>query len=128
MESPEIAEPVLVTESVTTTPMNAGRGPDGGGVELPGSVDQSTPQAGVRGLSAKPLKLLDALVPLEVLSLAHCALQKVTELPTAAFCLPMTKVPPPGANENPTVVQDAVAVLPPTSVIVVVMVNSPVDA
>src|SRR4029077_780986 len=106
IESPEIADPDLVTKWVTTTPMNAGSGPDGGGVELPGAVDQLLPQPGVCGLPAKPLKLRGA--PNE-LSSAHCALQKVTELPTAPF-LPMTKLPPPGANENPIAVQDAVAV------------------
>jgi sulfur carrier protein ThiS len=39
----------------------------------------------------------------------------------------MTKLPPPGANENPTTLHDALAVLPPTSVIVVVTVNWPGD-
>jgi hypothetical protein len=40
----------------------------------------------------------------------------------------MTKLPPPGANENPIAVQDAVAVLPPTSLMAVMIVNIPVDA
>src|SRR5260370_4622038 len=128
IESPEIVALDLYTESLTTTPMNAGSGPDGGGVELPGSADQLRRQAGVRGMSAKPLKLLGAPRPFNGLSLAHWALQKVTGLPTEASCLPMMKVPPPGANENPIAVHDAVAVLPPTSLIVVVIVKIPVDA
>src|SRR5260370_2785691 len=128
IESPEIVAPDLSTESVTTTPMNAGSGPDGGGVELPGSADQLRPQAGARGLSAKPLKLLEAPRPVNELSLAHWALQKVAELPTEPFCLPMTKLPPPGANENPIAVQDAVAVLPPTPWMWGIVVHIPVDA
>jgi len=128
IELPEMIEPVFVAELVTITPMKAGSGPDGGGVELPGSVDQSRPQVGVRGSSAKPLKLLGAARPLNVLSFAHCAPQNVTELPTAALWSLMTKLPPPGAKENPTGAQVVVAILPPTSVMVVVMVNEPADA
>jgi hypothetical protein len=123
-----MVEPVFVAELVTITPMKAGSGPDGGGVELPGSLDQSRPQVGVCGSSAKPLKLLGAPRPLNLLSFAHCAPQNVTELPTVAFWSLMTKLPPPGAKENPTVAHAAVAILPPTSVMVVVMVNEPVDA
>src|SRR2546427_6092653 len=123
-----MVDPVLVAELVTITPMKAGSGRDGGGVELPGSVDQSRPQVGVRGSSAKPLKLLGAARPLNVLSFAHCAPQNVTGLPTAALWSLMTKLPPPGAKENPTVAHVVVAILPPTSVMVVVMVNEPADA
>src|SRR5258706_2087289 len=123
-----MVEPVFVAELVMITPMKAGSGPDGGGAELPGSLDQSRPQVGVRGSSAKPLKLLGAPRPLNVLSLAHCAPQNVTELPTLACWSLMTKLPTPGANENPTVAHVAVAILPPTSVMVVAMSNEPVNA
>src|SRR5260370_36701605 len=123
IESPEIVAPDLFTESVTTTPMNAGSGPVGGGVELPGSADQLRPQPGARGLSAKPLKLLGTPRPFNELSLAHWALQKVAELPTEASCLPMTKLRPPGPNENPIAVHDAVAVLPPPSLMAGLVVN-----
>src|SRR5216683_2679276 len=100
----------------------------GGGVLLPGSVVQATPQLGVVGSSPKPLKLRGAEPPLVGLSFAHCAPQKVTALPVAAFLSPMTKLPPPGAKANPTVLQELVAVLPPTSWMVVVMVKMPVVA
>src|SRR6266853_1780637 len=99
--SPEICEPSLPTVLVTITAMKAGRGPSGGGVLLPGSVVQATPQLGVVGLSAKPLKLFGAEPPLVGLFCTHCAPQKVTELPTAEFWSPITKLPPPGANANP---------------------------
>src|SRR5712691_7514736 len=126
--SPEISEPSLPTELVTITAMKAGSGPSGGGVLLPGSVVQATPQLGVVGFSAKPLKLLGAEPPLVGLSFAHCAPQKVTESPTEAFWSPMTKLPPPGAKPNPRVLHDATALLPPTSLMVVVMMNVPVVA
>src|SRR6266478_1438860 len=125
---PEISEPSLPTELVTITAMKVGSGPSGGGVLLPGSVVQATPQLGVVGSSAKPLKLRGAEPPLVGLSFAHCAPQKVTEVPVAAFLSPITKLPPPGAKANPTVVQELVAMLPPTSWIVVVMVKMPVVA
>jgi hypothetical protein len=70
---PEIVEPDFVLELVTITPMNAGSGPAGGGVLLPGSVLQSTRQLGVAGFSAKPLKLAGAAPPLSELSFHHCA-------------------------------------------------------
>src|SRR5260370_38844239 len=125
---PEISEPSLPTELVTITAMKVGSGPSGGGVLLPGSVVQATPQLGVVGSSAKPLKLRGAEPPLVGLSFAHCAPQKVTELPVPAFLSPMTKLPPPGAKANPTVLQELVAVLPPTSWMVGVMVKMPVVA
>src|SRR5260370_37616641 len=123
--SPEISEPSLPTVLVTITAMKAGSGPSGGGVLLPGSVVEATPQLGVVGSSAKPLRLGGAEPPLVGLFFAHCAPQKVTELPVAAFLSPMTKLPPPGAKANPTVLQELVAVLPPTSWMVVVMVKMP---
>src|SRR5712692_692811 len=126
--SPEISEPSLPTELVTITAMKAGSGPSGGGVLLPGSVVQATPQLGVVGSSAKPLKLRGAEPPLKELSFAHRAPQKVTEVPIAAFLSPMTKLPPPGAKANPRVLHDVTAMLPPTSLMVVVMVKVPVVA
>src|SRR5258708_2626277 len=98
---PEIVEPDLAAELVTITAMKVGSGPAGGGVLLPGSAVQPLPQVGVVGFSAKPLKLRGAEPPLKELSFAHCAPQKVTEVPVAAFRSPMTKLPPPGPN--PTV-------------------------
>src|SRR5260370_11065757 len=125
---PEISEPSLPTELVTITAMKVGSGPSGGGVLLPGSVVQATPQLGVLGSSAKPLKLRGAEPPLVGLSFAHRAPQKVTVLPVAAFLSPMTKLPPPGAKANPTVLQELVAVLPPTSWMGVVVVKVSVVA
>src|SRR6266496_4453971 len=128
IELPEIAEPDLLTELVTITAMNAGSGPDGGGAELPGAVIQSTPQAGVRGAGAKPLKLLESFPAPARLFWVHCAPQNITRSPTPACWEPMTKLPPPGANENPIVVQDVLAALPPMSLIVVAIVNLPTVA
>lgn len=67
----------------------------GGGALLPGSVVQVPPQTAGFGvlLSAKPLKLVGASPPLNELTLAHFAPQKVTLLPTTAFRSPMTKLP-----------------------------------
>jgi hypothetical protein len=95
---PEIVGPDLAEELVTITPINAGRGPSGGGELLPGSAPQTVPQLGVFGLSAKPLKLRGAGPPPSELTLAHCAPQNMTELPTTEFLSPITKAPPPGAN------------------------------
>ena len=46
---PEIWEPDFVDELVTSTAMNVGSGPAGGGVLLPGSVVHVAPQEGVAG-------------------------------------------------------------------------------
>ena len=127
---PEIVEPDLSAELMTITAIKAGSGPSGGGVLLPGSALQTAPQVGVVGFSAKPLKLRGAEPPLKELSFAHWAPQKVTvftdqdRVPLS----PMTKLPPPGAKENASVLQDVLVVLPPTSVMVVVMVWLPVVA
>src|SRR5260370_38571006 len=110
---PEISEPSLPTELVTITAMKVGSGPSGGGVLLPGSVVQATPQLGVVGSSAKPLKLRGAEPPLGGFSFAHCAPQNVTALPVPAFLSPMTKLRPPGAKANSTLLHDLVAVRPP---------------
>src|SRR5205823_10872327 len=125
IELPEIADPDLSTELVTITAMNAGRGPDGGGAELPGAVTQLTPQAGVRGARAKPLKLRESFPAPVRLFWFHCAPQNTARSPIPACWAPMTKLPPPGANENPIVLQDVLATLPPTSLIAVAMVNRP---
>src|SRR6266576_2385973 len=123
IELPEIADPDLWTELVTITPMNAGSGPDGGGAELPGAVIQLTPQSGVRGALAKPLKLLESFPAPAMLLWVHWAPQNITRSPIPACWEPTTKLPPPGANENPIVLQDVLATLPPMSLIVVAMVN-----
>jgi len=47
--SPDISGPVWRAELVTITAMNAGSGPSGGGVLLPGSDVQLCPHAGVAG-------------------------------------------------------------------------------
>src|SRR5258708_11451194 len=86
------------------------------------------PQAGTFGVSAKPLNLRGASPPLKELSFAHCAPQNVTELAVPEFLSPMTKLPPPGANEKSTVLHDVAAVLAPTPVMLVVMVKTPVVA
>src|SRR5438552_10593146 len=96
--SPVMVEPDFVELLVTMIPMYAGSGPAGGGVLLPGSVDQPPPQAGSLGVSAKPLKLDDAAVPLIKLILLHWAPQNVTAVPVALSLSPMAKAPPPGAK------------------------------
>src|SRR4051812_2833737 len=96
-ELPAIADPDLSRDVVTITAMKAGSGPDGGGGEFPGAVVQLTPQAGVRGALANPLKLLASLPAPVRLLWSHCAPQNTTRSPTPACCEPMTKLPPPGA-------------------------------
>ena len=94
--SPEMVEPDFVIELEAITAMKGGA--LAGGPELfPGSVLQLPPQAGGAVLvwSAKPLKALGAGPPLSELTLAHCAPQKVTELPMAALRSPITKEPLP---------------------------------
>src|SRR6266851_4819732 len=125
---PEVVEPDLVALLVTITAMKVGSGPAGGGELLPGAAVKVAPQVGVVGLFAKPLKLLGAAPPLKELVFAHCAPQNVTEVPIAEFWSPMTKAPPPGAKEKPSVVQDVTAWAPPTSLMVVVIVKVPVVA
>jgi hypothetical protein len=110
------------------TPMKAGSGPGGGGVLFPVSALQVAPQLGALGLSAKPLKESGAGPPLREFNLAHWAPQNVTELPTTAFLSPIAKLPPPGAKAKTSVLHEVEAVLPPTSLMFVVIVKVPVDA
>src|SRR5260370_42024278 len=124
---PEMGEPPLAGGFVPMTAMNAGSDPAGGGVEFPGSALHLAPHVGVVGSSANPLKLAVAMPPAEF-SFAHCAPQNVTELPKEPFGPPITKLPPPGAKENPIVLHDVTATEPPVSVTVVVMVKLPVVA
>src|SRR5581483_383092 len=95
---PWIVGPDLEYEVVTMTAISAGSGPAGGGVLLPGSVLQASPQAGVAGDSAKPLKL--GATPAEVVGLSfhQRAPQKVTDVQVAASRSPIAKAPPPGAK------------------------------
>src|ERR1041385_9308507 len=88
---PEIADLELWTVLVTITPMNLGSGPGGGGAELPGAVIQSTPQSGVRGDLAKPLKLRGSFPASARLFCIHCAPQNITRSPMAACAPPMAK-------------------------------------
>src|SRR6266480_1386112 len=119
--SPEIVEPDWLMELETTTAMKAGRGPGGGGVLLPGSVDHWVPHAAVEGVSSKPLNAAGADPPLSVLSFDHCAPQKVTLVPRAALPSPITKLPPATTTKTVTL-HDAVVDEPPSSLIVVVIV------
>jgi hypothetical protein len=80
------------------------------------------------GLSAKPLKESGAGPPLREFNLAHWAPQNVTELPTTAFLSSIAKLPPPGAKAKTSVLHEVEAVLPPTSLMFVVIVKVPVDA
>ena len=96
--SPEIVGPDLVIELETITPMNAGRGPAGGGALLPGSVLQPVWHAGAVGLRAKPLKAAGAAPPVRELSFHHWAPQKVIGVVFALFLSPITNAPPPGAK------------------------------
>src|SRR6266849_6234618 len=91
---PEIVEPDWLIELETITAMYAGSGPAGGGVLLPGSVDQLTPHVTVAGVSSKPLNSAGAAPPLRLFSFHHWAPQKVTAVPTAALLSPITKLPP----------------------------------
>src|SRR5215468_10473729 len=82
----------------TMSSMNCGT-VAGGGVELPGSVDQLTPQVGAGGVSSKPLNAAGAVPPESEFAFHHCAPQKVTALPTAPAIgptvrSPTTNVPP----------------------------------
>src|SRR6267378_5213809 len=97
--SPLMTDPDLVTLLETMTPMNAGT-LGGGGVELPGSVDQVPPQFGggsPRKLSSNPAKPFIAsggAPPLMRLMFAHWLLHQVTWLPRPASKSPMTKAAP----------------------------------
>src|ERR1700686_2894384 len=125
---PESIEPDCFADLVTITPMNAGNGPAGGGVLLPVSEFQPVPHAGVVGASAKPLKLAGADPPLSELSFHHLAPQKVTDVPFARLLSPITKAPPPGAKAKTSPLHPGVdVVLPPTSLMVVVIVKGPVE-
>src|SRR2546425_1897190 len=91
--SPEMVAPDLVIELEAITAMKGGT--LSGGFELfPGRLVQIPPQV-CGAVSAKPLKALGAGPPLSELTLAHCAPQKVTELPMAALRSPITKEPLP---------------------------------
>src|ERR671937_2105283 len=97
--SPETVEPDLLIELETITPMYEGRGPAGGGGLLPGDVVQFVPHVTAAGESSKPLNEAGAAPPERLFSFDHCAPQKVTEVPVAAFPSPMTKLPP-GTTQN----------------------------
>lgn len=124
---PEIVDPDWEIELETITAIKAGSGPGGGGGLLPGSVDQLVPQVTDAGAFSKPLKADGAEPPLNVFSFPHCAPQKVTGVPNAAFPSPITKVPPATVAKTRTG-QDAEAVDPPSSMTLIVTVNVPVDA
>src|SRR6266571_2318160 len=119
--SPEIVDPDWEIELETITAMKVGREPAGGGVLLPGSVDQVVPQAAAGGVSSKPLKEAGAEPPLRLFSFAHCAPQKVTAVPTAEFPSPITKLPLAKVAKTVTW-HEVAAVEPPSSLIVVVIV------
>src|SRR2546428_6243926 len=94
--SPLMADPDLVTLLETMTPMSLGT-LGGGGVELPGSVDQVLPQSSgerPRKLSsspAKPFIASGAAPPLMRLMFAHWLLHQVTWLPIPSSRSPLTK-------------------------------------
>src|SRR5216683_1886619 len=94
--SPDIVDPDLLIELDTMIATYDGM-VSGGSELLPGSAVQVPPQLdGVVLLwLAKPLKLAGAAPPLKEFSVHHCAPQKVTDVPTAAFRSPITKFPPP---------------------------------
>src|SRR6188508_2634771 len=107
--------------------MKAGSGGAGGPELFPGSVDHRWPQAELLlGSFANPLKAAGAGPPFSALSIDHLAPQNVTAFPTPAFRSPIT-------NEPPTVsapirnTHEVIAVLPPSSRIVVVTANGPVE-
>jgi hypothetical protein len=104
-----MVEPDCEVELETTTAMNAGNGPGGGGVLLPVSVIQLVPQDAEAGVSSKPLNDAGAGPPLSVFSFDHWAPQKVTSVPIAAFPSPITKLPP-GVTANTVTWQVATAV------------------
>jgi hypothetical protein len=93
---PEIVDPDLLIELDTMIAIYDGM-LSGGPELLPGSVVHVPPQLGgvVLLWLAKPLKLAGAVPPLKEFSFHHCAPQKVTDVPTAAFRSPITKCPPP---------------------------------
>src|SRR6059036_3304023 len=97
--SPVMIEPVFVTLLDTITPMTFGT-VGGGGVELPGSVDQVPPQSGggsPRKLSsnpANPFMASGGAPPLMRLIFAHWLLHQVTCLVSPASRSPMTNVAP----------------------------------
>src|SRR4051812_43306713 len=93
---PETAGPLFDAELVTITAKYAGKGPFGGGVLFPVSDFHATPQPGIFGASAKPLKLAGAAPPLRELRFDHCMPQNMTAAPFALFLSPTTKPPPPG--------------------------------
>src|SRR6266545_2056924 len=97
---PEIVEPDLLIELETITAMSAGSGPGGGDALLPGDVVQLVPHVTVGGDFSKPLNEAGAVPPVRLFRFHHCAPQKVTEVPTAALLLPMTKLPPPATTQK----------------------------
>src|SRR5262249_35021775 len=121
-----MVEPDFEIELETITIMKAGSAPLGGGVLLPGLVDQLGPQAGrPAGLFSKPLKEAGAEPPLRSFTFDHCAPQKVTAVPIAALPSPITNVPPATLAKISTL-QSMVVVLPPASATETVIVNDPV--
>src|SRR6267378_6485350 len=132
--SPLMTDPDLVTLLETITPMNLGT-LGGGGVELPGSVDQVPPQFGggrPRKLSSNPAKPFIALggaPPLMRLIFAHWLLHHVTWFPSPASKSPITKAAPFAVAKAKIMTEHVeVVVLPPTSLIFVVIEKVPVDA
>src|SRR5260370_1338305 len=93
---PEIALPDWLIELETITPMKEGSGPGGGGALLPGSVVQVVLHVGSMAESSQPLKEAGAGPPLKVLFVAHCAPQKLTEVPVTVpgTTSPTTNEPP----------------------------------
>src|SRR5712664_226952 len=132
--SPVMTDPLFVTWLETITPMSFGT-VGGGGVELPGSVDQVPPQFGggsPRTLSSNPAKPFIESgpgPPLIALMFSHWLLHQVTCLSRPASRSPMTKVAPfpVGKAKMSTEHAGVVVVLPPTSLIVVVMRQGPVE-
>src|SRR5438132_14178798 len=113
----------------------------GGGVELPVSVVQVTPQSFVIGGSgdgsgmssnpAKPFIEAGAGPPLMRLIFAHWLLHQVRELPIMGGAMasrsPTTNVPPEVVGKATTsTLQVATVLLPPSSTMVVVTVSEPV--
>src|SRR5260370_34713692 len=97
--SPLMTDPDWVTLLETMTPMSVGT-LGGGGVELPGSVDQVPPQFGggsPRKLSSNPAKPFIAAgggPPPMTLVFPHRPLPHLTRLPSPASTAPMTNAPP----------------------------------
>src|SRR2546430_15074632 len=86
---PGSVEPDLVIELETITAMNSGSGPGGGFALLPGPVVQLVPHVTLGGFFSKPLNAAGALPPVRLFRLDHCAPQKVTEVPIAAWVSPI---------------------------------------